>query len=426
VKTQRAISDMSPALVMRTEFPDEPLKGEPEITRSRHPGTTGTVVDQPRPPAQTNGKRRGQDRPRTAHQQEAPRSVWAALQMDWDRRASRPDAAAHLAIWKQTAPQLGRYASPTELLEVVGSFGYPEQSCRLLSALLVAARRDALAAHAVLVALIPGLRAAASRRWQTAHSDGPWTSRDELDTDTISTAWQTIATHAGQHHPRPARLIIQSVERQLRTTHDAHRRQTQRWRLQGDLDNTTAERPENQDVPDPLTLALLDRAPSGPLDPASLDIAHRVALLDEAPSTAGRRHGLDHRQTLATLRATLHLLDGDHRRTSYPERHPRQIAPSNAQEVHPMASLPQPIGPPRDAQTRSPVMPLLLTVNQAAELLGMGRSTLYELLDAGELRSIKRGASRRIPLKEVHQYIDRLLDRQNCEQKQGSAVPSAS
>ncbi len=91
-----------------------------------------------------------------------------------------------------------------------------------------------------------------------------------------------------------------------------------------------------------------------------------------------------------------------------------------------MAPLPQPVGPPRDAQSRSPVMPLLLTVNQAAELLGMGRSTLYELLDAGELRSIKRGASRRIPLKEVHEYIDRLLDRQNCEQKQGSAVPSAS
>ena len=55
------------------------------------------------------------------------------------------------------------------------------------------------------------------------------------------------------------------------------------------------------------------------------------------------------------------------------------------------------------------VMPLLLTVNQAAQLLGIGRSTLYELIDAGELRSVKVGASRRIPLKAVHEYIDRLL-----------------
>ena len=55
------------------------------------------------------------------------------------------------------------------------------------------------------------------------------------------------------------------------------------------------------------------------------------------------------------------------------------------------------------------VLPLLLTVNQAAELLGIGRSTLYELMDAGELKSVKRGASRRVPLQAVHDYVDRLL-----------------
>ncbi len=88
-------------------------------------------------------------------------------------------------------------------------------------------------------------------------------------------------------------------------------------------------------------------------------------------------------------------------------------------------------GPDRKPQSARqwdawPIMPLLLTVNQAADLLGMGRSTLYELLDAGELRSVKRGASRRIPLKEVHRYIDRLLDRQNHERERAPGVPSAS
>ncbi len=79
------------------------------------------------------------------------------------------------------------------------------------------------------------------------------------------------------------------------------------------------------------------------------------------------------------------------------------------------------IHPTHPAQERSPILPLLLTVKQTAELLGIGRSTLYELLDAGELRSVKRGASRRIPLKEVHDYIDRLLDNDGTD-----AVASSS
>ena len=57
----------------------------------------------------------------------------------------------------------------------------------------------------------------------------------------------------------------------------------------------------------------------------------------------------------------------------------------------------------------SAVVPLLLTVNQAAQLLGIGRSTLYELIETGDVRSVKVGASRRIPLKAVHDYVDRLL-----------------
>ena len=91
-----------------------------------------------------------------------------------------------------------------------------------------------------------------------------------------------------------------------------------------------------------------------------------------------------------------------------------------------MTPPPQPFGAPRDPHSGLPVVPLLLTVNQAAELLGMGRSTIYELIDSGELKSVKRGASRRVPLKEVHDYIDRLLDRQIRDQKQGPAFPSAS
>ena len=54
------------------------------------------------------------------------------------------------------------------------------------------------------------------------------------------------------------------------------------------------------------------------------------------------------------------------------------------------------------------MLPLLLTVNQAAKLIGVGRTTIYELMDSGELFSVHRGASRRVPLWAAYDYVDRL------------------
>jgi excisionase family DNA binding protein len=52
--------------------------------------------------------------------------------------------------------------------------------------------------------------------------------------------------------------------------------------------------------------------------------------------------------------------------------------------------------------------PLLLTVKEAAALIGIGRTTLYCLMDVGEIDSVHIGTSRRIPLASVYQYVDRL------------------
>lgn len=46
-----------------------------------------------------------------------------------------------------------------------------------------------------------------------------------------------------------------------------------------------------------------------------------------------------------------------------------------------------------------------LTVNEAAELLSLGRTKVYELLDSGALQSIRIGAARRVPLWAVRQFV---------------------
>lgn len=57
--------------------------------------------------------------------------------------------------------------------------------------------------------------------------------------------------------------------------------------------------------------------------------------------------------------------------------------------------------------------PLLLTVQQAAEMIGVGRSTLYRIMDRGEIHSVHVGASRRIPLSAAYAFVDRLVN--GCE-----------
>ena len=51
---------------------------------------------------------------------------------------------------------------------------------------------------------------------------------------------------------------------------------------------------------------------------------------------------------------------------------------------------------------------LLLTPHEAAELLGIGRSKVYELMASGVLRSVKVGRCRRISRKEIDDFVESL------------------
>lgn len=52
----------------------------------------------------------------------------------------------------------------------------------------------------------------------------------------------------------------------------------------------------------------------------------------------------------------------------------------------------------------------LLNVNEAAMALGLGRSLTYTLVANGELRSIKIGRARRIPISAIDEFIASRLE----------------
>jgi excisionase family DNA binding protein len=66
-------------------------------------------------------------------------------------------------------------------------------------------------------------------------------------------------------------------------------------------------------------------------------------------------------------------------------------------------------GPPQGqaAADGEPVL-LLLTAEEAARALRVGRSKVYELMRSGELRSVKLGGSRRVSVTALVEFVARL------------------
>ncbi len=53
---------------------------------------------------------------------------------------------------------------------------------------------------------------------------------------------------------------------------------------------------------------------------------------------------------------------------------------------------------------------LLLTIPQAAQRLGVGRTTVYELTSAGELEVVHIGRCARIPTAALDAFVERIRD----------------
>jgi excisionase family DNA binding protein len=58
-------------------------------------------------------------------------------------------------------------------------------------------------------------------------------------------------------------------------------------------------------------------------------------------------------------------------------------------------------------RTATGVSPLLLTIPQAAAVLSVGRTTVYELIGAGDLEAVHIGRSVRVPVADLHAFVAR-------------------
>jgi excisionase family DNA binding protein len=60
-----------------------------------------------------------------------------------------------------------------------------------------------------------------------------------------------------------------------------------------------------------------------------------------------------------------------------------------------------PISPPSRATTRA----LLVSIRQAAEMLAISRSSVYNLIDAGQLTPVRTGRSVRFPVEQLERFV---------------------
>jgi excisionase family DNA binding protein len=64
--------------------------------------------------------------------------------------------------------------------------------------------------------------------------------------------------------------------------------------------------------------------------------------------------------------------------------------------------------------TVAPESKLLVSVEEAALLLSLGRSHVYELVQRGDIITLKLGRSRRVPVSALQAFIARQLQEQDA------------
>lgn len=72
---------------------------------------------------------------------------------------------------------------------------------------------------------------------------------------------------------------------------------------------------------------------------------------------------------------------------------------------------------PPQPQSRTVPDRVLLTVEEAAEQLGVGRTKTYELVKHGEIESVQIGRLRRVPVSAIKDYAARLVNQRSTTKR---------
>ena len=79
-------------------------------------------------------------------------------------------------------------------------------------------------------------------------------------------------------------------------------------------------------------------------------------------------------------------------------------------------SYPPTFGADTEGPERTMTERLLYTINDAAKVLGVGRTKFYELLDAGHIATVTIGRRRLVPAEDLVAYVDRLRSERTSAQ----------
>jgi len=80
-------------------------------------------------------------------------------------------------------------------------------------------------------------------------------------------------------------------------------------------------------------------------------------------------------------------------------------------------------GQPTDTARPLNIELTLLTVEEAAGWLSVGRTTVYELLKDGQINSVRIGRLRRIPAEALTTYTARLIAEQHASERTQPSGP---